>query len=569
MAEDRPAGQPVGALGPATLLCPVYRNTPIAPWEQARYTHAVHPLPEFWQCSWLGWHYPGNMRAAANHTGGAVPVGLQVAFPEAWEVVRPLCASPRTRVPSLWLVRDARGQEMVVYVPRRAERRGEDEASYLWRCWHQAWLASRLSQLKLRFVPKVQMVRVYLDDDRVPTLRTALESLSSSKHLDEASLQRLGAAERFACWGIATPYDPSPSLKALLRPGMEHAFAEQFAKRPFLLLIAQLAAAIAFNFQEAASQGLFYLPVHLSHAKVRDGQASSFVGLERVATTDELWLDTPGALRRLFAEEVEGQWEEDRLEFDDPVIFMERLAFRAFYRWLSRILAHEEAYGRTPGARWSRLREALFEIRNRSAVYGVDGRGYVRWSQLVDETDWVLREQAGRPSGSSQAPRVRMGVVLDYANVFTGLGGWSVDVGKLVEHLVYENPRRQVVFRRAAVVQSEERNKDRITQKLQQWGFQVEVLRSSTGRADQLDDRALCQYMLRHLNEIDELVLLTSDKHYWDAVWQYLQRGRHVVLIHFAPLSIVYPRSHTRLTVVNGVQRLWRLLRFEGRLTEL
>ena len=100
-------------------------------------------------------------------------------------------------------------------------------------------------------------------------------------------------------------------------------------------------------------------------------------------------------------------------------------------------------------------------------------------------------------------------------------------------------------------------------------GFQVEVLRSSTGRADQLDDRALCQYMLRHLNEIDELVLLTSDKHYWDAVWQYLQRGRHVVLIHFAPLSIVYPRSHTRLTVVNGVQRLWRLLRFEGRLTEL
>lgn len=68
---------------------------------------------------------------------------------------------------------------------------------------------------------------------------------------------------------------------------------------------------------------------------------------------DELWRDPRGAMRRLFAERLPGQEDEDATEFDEKQVFVERLALRAFGRWLQGIL-HAELT--TAGPEWSRLK---------------------------------------------------------------------------------------------------------------------------------------------------------------------------------------------------------------------
>ena len=101
------------------------------------------------------------------------------------------------------------------------------------------------------------------------------------------------------------------------------------------------------------------------------------------------------------------------------------------------------------------------------------------------------------------------------------------------------------------------------------WNFTVLELTSTTGRADQMDDQALCQRMRTHLSQMDELVLLTADGDYLETVLEALRNGCEVTLIHFGPLSQRYRLLQDRIRIVEGTKQYWRLIYPGERLSEL
>lgn len=473
-----------------------------------------------------------------------------------------------------------------VIVPERED--GETFEHYVARCLHEALLARRLGELELPAVPALEPVLVEVNETDSPAGRAQQARFRLGPRLFELfplSAQKPGEnwmddpAMQLAAplWGIAihTPPEGTRSLRqtweapglrlrdhrasALLHAAETVAWVYARAKEGNLLCLPAdpsriYLAGTKVVWVDPAYRVASLLEVHAEWAEVQgqrpdDGKVSRARGREVSP-----WRFLPA---RLEAELAQYAGEVLRAEREVPSRIADDVALQAFGSFLRECLDRQSGFG------WIGFERELYR-----GLQGVAGRalkglgeGYSGWDDLLADL-----ESLSDPDKRAPTP-IRVGVFLDYANVFTSLQGWSIDMGKVARAFGDPLSGRRVKRRRAAVVESPGKPKDRIRRQLEQWGFVVDRIYSDSGRADQKDDERLMQRIRAFASELDEIVILTGDSDYLPVVDELLRSNKRVKLVHFGNVSREYgPRGGVE--VVNGLRKFWYWIEPDRAMTE-